>query len=146
MVRVNTASGHLEPPMQVIDHNPSPLSDCNGAHTHEVVLSGTNLTNLEVMDLGLDTVTHYTTTDLLINTSPTEVIAMHPGAGPRHMAIHPVAPWAFVLNELDSTISSMPYHRVTGTVDGATSTLSSLRPEESATDMAGGGACCLYVV
>src|SRR5205823_3403361 len=32
-----------------------------------------------------------------------------PGAGPRHFAFHPTAPLAFVINEIDSTLTSMSY-------------------------------------
>jgi 6-phosphogluconolactonase (cycloisomerase 2 family) len=140
VVRVNS-SGHLSPPTQVIDHNPLPVTDCEGAHVHEVVLSGANQSSLEVMDLGLDTVSHYSTTDdHLVRTPPRQVISMpRAGSGPRHMAIHPSAPWAFVLNELDSTLSSLPCHRGTGALGPVAWTVSALRPGEDAADMAAGG-------
>ena len=32
--------------------------------------------------------------------------APRPGAGPRHAAFHPTAPYAYVINELDSTITT----------------------------------------
>ena len=105
-MNINSTSGHLEFPSQVVDHNPSPVTDCGGAHVHEVVLSGAAQTSLEVMDLGLNTVSHYATTAHLIRTPPLDIISMpHTGSGPRHMVIHPTAPWAFVINELDSTVS-----------------------------------------
>lgn len=36
------------------------------------------------------------------------------GAGPRHMAFHPVQPWAYVLNELDSTVTAYRFDAATG--------------------------------
>lgn len=36
------------------------------------------------------------------------------GAGPRHLAFHPTAPWAYVVNELDSTVTACRYDAATG--------------------------------
>lgn len=40
--------------------------------------------------------------------------ALPPGAGPRHLALHPNGRFVFVMNELDSTIVSMALDEVTG--------------------------------
>jgi len=139
VVRVDTSSGVLSPPSQVLDHNPTPVSDCQGAHIHEVVLGGANRTSLEVMDLGLNTVSHYSTTAQLIDMPALQVVSMpSAGSGPRHMAVHPFAPWAFVLNELDSTVSSLPYEHLTGKLGEVSASVSSLPPEQDTTDMAAG--------
>jgi 6-phosphogluconolactonase (cycloisomerase 2 family) len=146
VVRVDPVSGVLQPPSQVIDHNPTPVSDCEGAHIHEVVLAGANQTSLEVMDLGLNTVSHYSTSAQLIDSPALQVVAMSKaGSGPRHMEIHPSASWAFVLNELDSTLSTLPYSHTTGRLGEVSSCVSSLPPGEDATDMAGGGEPLLLV-
>jgi 6-phosphogluconolactonase len=100
-----------------------------------------------VVDLGLNTVSHYRTSAEMIVTPPLEVVTMpEPDSGPRHLVVHPSAPWAFVINELDSTVSTLPYSHLTGALHAATSTVSSLRPEENATDMAGGGERCVVAV
>ncbi|KAF1050285.1 lactonase family protein [Xylophilus sp.] len=36
------------------------------------------------------------------------------GAGPRHIAFHPSAPFAYVANELDSTVTAYRFHRDSG--------------------------------
>jgi 6-phosphogluconolactonase (cycloisomerase 2 family) len=43
-------------------------------------------------------------------------IVMRPGAGPRHMVFHPNLPFAFVLNELDSTVATCRWDRESGTL------------------------------
>lgn len=44
----------------------------------------------------------------------TPSVATQPGAGPRHAAFHPTLPYAYVLNELDSTVASYDYDSQTG--------------------------------
>src|SRR6185436_7924478 len=34
-----------------------------------------------------------------------ECTPLAPGAGPRHLTFHPTGPWAYVINELDSTVT-----------------------------------------
>jgi 6-phosphogluconolactonase len=36
------------------------------------------------------------------------------GSGPRHLAFHPRQPWAYVVNELDSTVTACGFHHGTG--------------------------------
>lgn len=44
----------------------------------------------------------------------TPFVATQPGAGPRHAAFHPTLPYAWVLNELDSTVATYDYDSATG--------------------------------
>ncbi len=64
-----------------------------------------------VADLGLDEVLVYqldeATGTLKPNSPP--FLAMAPGAGPRHFAFHPDGKSAFIINETDSTLSSLSY-------------------------------------
>lgn len=39
---------------------------------------------------------------------------MRPGAGPRHLAFHPARPYAYVVNELDSTVCAMSWNASAG--------------------------------
>lgn len=55
-------------------------------------------------DLGLDKLVAYRLGDAGLD--KTAETAATPGAGPRHMAFHPGGRFAFVINELDSTICS----------------------------------------
>jgi len=44
----------------------------------------------------------------------TPSISTQPGAGPRHAAFHPTLPYAYVLNELDSTLAAYAYDSQNG--------------------------------
>ncbi len=46
----------------------------------------------------------------------TPSIASAPGAGPRHAAFHPTQPYAYVLNELDSTLATYAYDTSNGSL------------------------------
>jgi len=75
-----------------------------GPHAHMVSFDGDG--KLYVCDLGIDKVMVYGINDdgklkLLEN----EVINIAAGSGPRHMVFHPSGQYAFVLNELTSTVS-----------------------------------------
>jgi 6-phosphogluconolactonase (cycloisomerase 2 family) len=55
-------------------------------------------------------------------------VATHRGAGPRHIAFHPNAPYAYVINELNSTITAYDYDAAHGTLQDR-ETISSLPPD-----------------
>ena len=42
-------------------------------------------------------------------------IKVKPGAGPRHLAFHPNGKWAYLINELDSTVTVLSYDGRSGT-------------------------------
>ncbi|HEX2524988.1 MAG TPA: lactonase family protein [Geminicoccus sp.] len=61
-----------------------------------------------VADLGIDQVLVYR----LTGEGQLEKVGSHhaaPGAGPRHIALHPTEPLVFVINELGSTVSSLRF-------------------------------------
>jgi len=69
---------------------------------------------LFVCDLGLDRIRAYTVEGGKLQVhGDTE---LHPGAGPRHLAFHPNGAFAFVINEVDSTITSFRYDAETGSL------------------------------
>ena len=72
-------------------------------HAHQVTVSPDGKTLL-VADLGLDQVITY---DLDLNHAG-EVTGQQ-GAGPRHLAIHPSHKYAYVLNELASSVTTYAY-------------------------------------
>jgi 6-phosphogluconolactonase len=109
---------------------------------HESTLTANN--TILVNDLGLNAVYHYQLLaqqePTIINPSPLEVTYVSaPTAGPRHLVTHPYASFAFVMNELDSTMSSYAFDRSTGALLGSELVVvSTLRPDENCTDMNGG--------
>jgi 6-phosphogluconolactonase len=68
-------------------------------------------------DLGIDKVMIYQFDDKTGKLKPNAAQAFYQtkaGAGPRHFAFHPNGKFAFVINELDMTISSLAYDGETG--------------------------------
>ena len=61
-----------------------------------------------VPDLGTDQVFAYQLDEMgALAPAPVPHIATAPGAGPRHLALHPSQPRAYILNELNATVSSL---------------------------------------
>jgi 6-phosphogluconolactonase len=86
-----------------------------GPHPHAIDVDSTNGFAF-VADLGLDKVLMYrfdAATGTLVPNNPS-ALASSPGAGPRHIAFHPSGKWAYVINELDSTINALGYDSKTG--------------------------------
>jgi 6-phosphogluconolactonase len=85
------------------------------AHPHSVNLDSTNRFAV-VCDKGLDQIITYRLDPaagrLLPNDPP--FIAVHGGTAPRHLAFHPSERFAFVTNEVGSTVTSFAFDRETG--------------------------------
>jgi len=64
-----------------------------------------------VADLGLDKVFIYRfdVDKGTLTANDPAFVAMAPGAGPRHFAFHPSGKFAYVINELNSTVTAMSY-------------------------------------
>jgi 6-phosphogluconolactonase len=76
-----------------------------GAHPHQVVWAP-DMQTVIVPDKGVDQISVFTfnaATGSLAALSPVHAMA---GAAPRHIAFHPSQKWAYVANELDSTIAA----------------------------------------
>jgi 6-phosphogluconolactonase len=99
-----------------------------GPHAHAVVFDASNRYLLGA-DLGIDRVFVYRfdqSSGALSANDPSSV-QLAPGAGPRHVALHPSAPLAFAINELTSTITSLSWDQKSGRLAaaGSVSTLPS---------------------
>jgi len=109
--------GQLEPAATVVGgqgKGPTPRQE--GPHGHAVYFTDDNRF-LVATDLGLDRLLVYrfdAEAGTLVPHDPASV-AMAPGAGPRHTAFHPDGRRAFVINELDSTITSVTWDAAAGT-------------------------------
>jgi len=73
-------------------------------YAHQVSLDPTNR-RLYVCDLGMDKLMIYGVDFDAGRLRPLGAVRTHPGAGPRHMRWHPNGRNAYVINELDNTIS-----------------------------------------
>jgi 6-phosphogluconolactonase len=111
--------GGLEEASDVIRHagsGPDPVRQ-SGPHAHSLTLDASNRFAY-VPDLGLDRLMIYRFDAqrgrLTAHEQPW--LETRPGAGPRHFVFHPAYCYAYLINELDSTVMSLGYDRQRGTV------------------------------
>lgn len=88
-----------------------------GPHAHSIVLDASNHFAF-VPDLGLDKIVLYrfdaNDGSLVHNSVPAATVA--PGSGPRHLAFHPNGHFAYVINEMASTVIAFHYDSKAGTL------------------------------
>ena len=100
-----------------------------GPHAHAVEFSNDG-NFIFVPDLGMDKVMIYAfdkaTGTVKPGTQPW--VATKPGAGPRQLVMHPKGKYAYLINELDSTMTAFAYDETTGALTEL-HTLSTLPPE-----------------
>jgi len=89
-----------------------------GPHAHSIVVDPSNR-YVYAADLGLDKIMIYKFDQergkLTPNNQPW--VETKPGAGPRHFTLHPNERFAYVINELDSTIVAFEYNRESGALE-----------------------------
>ncbi|MWC27950.1 lactonase family protein [Paenibacillus sp. MMS18-CY102] len=83
---------------------------------------------LYVQDLGLDRIKIYEIDRTANELSLLDETQLHPGAGPRHLAFHPSIPYAYVINEVDSSVTVLAYEPASGDL-APIQTISTLPPE-----------------
>jgi len=88
-----------------------------GPHAHSVNLSADNRFAF-VADLGLDKILIYRFDAEGGRLTPNDppFVASSPGAGPRHFAFHPNGRWAYVIEEISSTVTALGYSPERGTL------------------------------
>ncbi len=84
-------------------------------HAHSINLDPANKFAF-VADLGLDKVLvfRFDGAKGTINENDPPAAKVAPGAGPRHFAFHPTGKYAYVINELDSTVTAFSYDATVG--------------------------------
>ena len=99
-----------------------------GPHAHSIDLSSDNHFAL-VDDLGLDQVITYRFDPAKGSLAPNEpaFAKVEAGAGPRHLAFHPNGKFAYVINEMHSTVTAFAYDSAGGAL-GSLKTISTLPP------------------
>jgi len=104
--------GHIGEPSAFVQHLGSSINKerQEGPHAHWIETTADNRFAIAV-DLGLDELLVYRfnakTGSLIANDPPYAKLA--PGAGPRHLAFHPNGKFAYVVNELQSSITALTY-------------------------------------
>lgn len=112
--------GRLGPATSSVQHEGSSVDPRRqqGPHAHSINLDPANRFAF-VADLGLDKVMTYQFDAaggrLLPNDPPSASVA--PGAGPRHFAFHPNGRFAYVINEMGSTVTAFAYHAARGALE-----------------------------
>ncbi len=124
------ADGTIGEPSDFVQHKGSSINKerQEGPHAHCVALDPANQFAY-VCDLGLDKVMIYRFDAEHGKLAPVEpaFAALKPGAGPRHMVFRPDGKFAYVINELDSTVTAFSYNKKTGALKEI-QTLSTLPP------------------
>jgi 6-phosphogluconolactonase len=127
------ADGSLGDAAAVIQHQGNSVDPKRqaGPHAHSTVLDPQDRFAF-VSDLGLDRVMCYRLDLAHRSMKPNEIpwLQLKPGAGPRHLAFHPDGQYAYVINELDSTVATAVYDRDQGSFQ-VVQTLTTLPPEFS---------------
>ena len=122
--------GKLRPPVSVIQHTGSSVNKRRqtGPHAHSINLDPANRFAVAA-DLGADKVFIYQFDPAKATLKPHDPPAtkLAPGAGPRHFAFHPKGKFAYVINELDSTVTALAFDAAKGTLTKL-QTISTLPP------------------
>lgn len=115
--------GRIGDATQIVEHTGSSVHPerQTQAHAHSIV-SGPENEFAYVPDLGTDRIVIYEFDPedgplRLIEDGP---VRLHDGAGPRHFAFHPTASFAYVINELDSTLTAFRRDPDSGTLSEIT--------------------------
>lgn len=122
------ADGSLGEATDFIQHSGSSINPQRqeGPHAHSIMIDPANRYAF-APDLGLDKIVSYridlTAGKLVPNNPPSA--AVKAGAGPRHFDFHPNRKFAYVINELDSTITAFDYDETSGALS-ETQTISTL--------------------
>jgi 6-phosphogluconolactonase len=109
------ADGRLEPASVVRAHagNGPNAARQKGPHAHGIYLDAAERYAF-APDLGADRVFVYRFDAQNGTLEPHGAAAIEPGSGPRHLAFHPSGRFAYVINELTSTITALGYDAAKG--------------------------------
>ena len=111
--------GSLGDATAVIQHHGSSIDPGrqSGPHAHAVTLDDAGRYAL-VPDLGMDKLMVYHFDAQLGKLAPNDEpwVEVAEGAGPRQVAMHPSGEYAYLINELDSTMTAYRYHGDAGTL------------------------------
>lgn len=106
------SDGSLLEAETVIEHQGSSVNSRRqeSPHVHCTLLSPDNQM-LFVADLGTDRVTGYAfdADGVNLDMEPSGIFEAEPGAGPRHLTLHPSGRFAYLINELNGTVVAFEY-------------------------------------
>jgi 6-phosphogluconolactonase len=110
-------NGSLAEPTGFVQHTGSSINPTRqkGPHAHSINVSPDNRFAF-VADLGIDKVMIYKLDiekGTIVKNHP-PFAKVQPGAGPRHFSFHPNGKYAYVINELDGTVTAFAYEPKSG--------------------------------
>lgn len=111
------ADGRLDEPIERVEHAGSSAHPERQTRPHpHAIVFGPEDRIVHVPDLGIDRVEGYELDRNLgtLEPAPRATVAVHDGAGPRHLAFHPDGRVGYLCNELDSSLTVL--ERDAGTV------------------------------
>jgi 6-phosphogluconolactonase len=113
------ADGSLSEISELVQHQGSSVNPNRQKqpHAHTIIIDDSNRYAF-CADLGMDKVMIYQLDAKKGKLKPNSpaFAAVKPGAGPRHFKIHPNNKFAYVINELDSTMTAFAYDKAQGTL------------------------------
>lgn len=113
------ADGRLGEATSVVQHTGSSVNPQRqkGPHAHCITLDPANRFAF-ACDLGIDKILayHFDTNAGTLTPHETAAVPAKPGAGPRHLVFRPDGRFAYVVNELHSTVTAYTYDAQTGTM------------------------------
>ena len=135
--------GSIGDPAQDIQHHGSGPNQerQEAAHAHSVTLSPAG-DRIYVADLGIDKVMIYRIVDGRLQSNDPASTDIYPGAGPRHFDFHPNGRFAYVINELDLTVTACVFDADSGALT-TLQTISTL--PEGTTDRTGFSCADIHV-
>jgi 6-phosphogluconolactonase len=114
------ADGSLRPAIQVVEHvGPGETPENHDTARAHMILQDPSARYVLVPDLGLDQLMVYrfdADSGALTPNDPPHVKAVK-GAGPRHLDFHPSGQYAYLINELNGTLSAYAYDAARGRFD-----------------------------
>jgi 6-phosphogluconolactonase len=125
------SDGQLGDPTSVIQHSGSSVNKArqSGPHAHFITV-GLDGRSAFTCDLGLDKVFVYPfePSKALLDKSAVKAFSLPPGSGPRHLAFHPSQRFAYVINELASTLTLFGFGPKSNTLEQK-QTIPTLQPD-----------------
>jgi len=112
--------GNLAEPSAFVQHSGSSVNQQRqaGPHAHFITMDPANQFVL-TCDLGLDKVMIYRLNCPAYSLSPNAPpsVSIKPGSGPRHLAFHPNGRFAYVINEMASTLTAFAFDAKHGSLE-----------------------------
>ena len=125
-IRKDGSLGEATDTVQFSGSGPNPERQA-GPHAHMVIFAP-NSRSIVAIDLGTDRLMSFRLDQERGTLSPaaTPWTKLPPGTGPRHLAFHPHRPFAYVISELQSTVTVCRYNGQQGKIEAPFQTVSTL--------------------